>query len=195
MRSPTSPAASPLRRLAAAPGLSRRGPPEGPAGGTTAAAGARWFEAHGGDRPHATGAPAVAATVSLTFGSFACSSRSSSPSARSSPRPPSPRSTSTRPARPSSNRSRASARRLSAQILGERQKAPFKDWNDLTTRVKGVGDASAAQVLAERPHRQRHGVHRPDRGRRGQVPRGDAGHRPRRRRRMPPPCRRRSSAG
>ena len=33
----------------------------------------------------------------------------------------------------------------SAQILGERQKAPFKDWNDLTTRVKGVGDASAAK--------------------------------------------------
>ena len=44
---------------------------------------------------------------------------------------------------------------ISAQILGERQKAPFKDWNDLTTRVKGVGDASAAQVLAGRPHRQR----------------------------------------
>ena len=33
----------------------------------------------------------------------------------------------------------------SAQILGERQKAPFKDWSDLTTRVKGVGDASAAK--------------------------------------------------
>ena len=33
----------------------------------------------------------------------------------------------------------------SAQILGERQKAPFKDWNDLSTRVKGVGDASAAK--------------------------------------------------
>ena len=33
----------------------------------------------------------------------------------------------------------------SAQILGERQKAPFKDWQDLTTRVKGVGDASAAK--------------------------------------------------
>ena len=59
---------------------------------------------------------------------------------------------------------------ISAQILGERQKAPFKDWSDLTTRVKGVGDASAAQVLAERPHRQRHRVRRPDRGRRAQVP-------------------------
>lgn len=34
---------------------------------------------------------------------------------------------------------------LSTQILGERQKAPFKDWNDLTTRVKGVGDASASK--------------------------------------------------
>ena len=34
---------------------------------------------------------------------------------------------------------------LSAQILGERQKAPFKDWSDLTTRVKGVGDASASK--------------------------------------------------
>ena len=34
---------------------------------------------------------------------------------------------------------------LSTQILSERQKAPFKDWNDLTTRVKGVGDASASK--------------------------------------------------
>jgi competence protein ComEA len=34
---------------------------------------------------------------------------------------------------------------LSAQIIGERKKAPFKDWNDLTTRVKGVRDASAAK--------------------------------------------------
>jgi competence protein ComEA len=34
---------------------------------------------------------------------------------------------------------------ISAQILGERQKAPFKDWSDLTTRVKGVGDASASK--------------------------------------------------
>ena len=34
---------------------------------------------------------------------------------------------------------------ISAQILGERKKSPFKDWNDLTTRVKGVGDASAAK--------------------------------------------------
>jgi competence protein ComEA len=31
----------------------------------------------------------------------------------------------------------------SALILSERKKAHFKDWNDFTTRVKGVGDASA----------------------------------------------------
>ena len=34
---------------------------------------------------------------------------------------------------------------ISTQILGERKKAPFKDWSDLTTRVKGVGDANAAK--------------------------------------------------
>ncbi len=34
---------------------------------------------------------------------------------------------------------------LSTKILSERQKAPFKDWNDLTTRVKGVGDAAASK--------------------------------------------------
>lgn len=34
---------------------------------------------------------------------------------------------------------------LSTQILDERKKGPFKDWSDLTTRVKGVGDASAAK--------------------------------------------------
>jgi len=32
---------------------------------------------------------------------------------------------------------------ISTQILGERQKAPFKDWSDLSARVKGVGEASA----------------------------------------------------
>ena len=31
---------------------------------------------------------------------------------------------------------------ISTQILDERKKAPFKDWNDLITRVKGVGDAA-----------------------------------------------------
>jgi len=34
---------------------------------------------------------------------------------------------------------------MAAKILSERQKAPFKDWNDVTTRVKGVGDASASK--------------------------------------------------
>ena len=32
---------------------------------------------------------------------------------------------------------------ISTLILSERKKAPFKDWNDFTTRVKGVGDVSA----------------------------------------------------
>ena len=34
---------------------------------------------------------------------------------------------------------------MAEKMLGERQKAPFKDWNDLTARVKGVGDASASK--------------------------------------------------
>ena len=34
---------------------------------------------------------------------------------------------------------------LSTKIMSERQKAPFKDWNDLTTRVSGVGDAAASK--------------------------------------------------
>jgi competence protein ComEA len=34
---------------------------------------------------------------------------------------------------------------LSTKIMSERQKAPFKDWNDLTTRVKGVGDSAASK--------------------------------------------------
>ena len=32
---------------------------------------------------------------------------------------------------------------MSTKMIDERKKAPFKDWNDLTSRVKGVGDASA----------------------------------------------------
>ena len=32
---------------------------------------------------------------------------------------------------------------ISTVILSERKKASFKDWNDFTTRVKGVGDVSA----------------------------------------------------
>ena len=34
---------------------------------------------------------------------------------------------------------------MAERMLSERQKAPFKDWNDLTSRVKGVGDASASK--------------------------------------------------
>ena len=37
----------------------------------------------------------------------------------------------------------------SALILSERKKAPFKDWNDFVTRVKGVGTNSAAKFSAE----------------------------------------------
>lgn len=37
----------------------------------------------------------------------------------------------------------------SALILSERKKAPFKDWNDFVTRVKGVGTDSAAKFSAE----------------------------------------------
>jgi competence protein ComEA len=34
---------------------------------------------------------------------------------------------------------------MAEKMLAERKKAPFKDWNDVTTRVKGVGDASASK--------------------------------------------------
>lgn len=34
---------------------------------------------------------------------------------------------------------------ISGKILEERKKAPFKDWNDLIERVKGVGDGNAAK--------------------------------------------------
>lgn len=37
----------------------------------------------------------------------------------------------------------------SALILSERKKAPFKDWNDFVSRVKGVGTDSAAKFSAE----------------------------------------------
>lgn len=36
----------------------------------------------------------------------------------------------------------------SALILSERKKAPFKDWNDFVTRVKGVGTDSAVKFSA-----------------------------------------------
>lgn len=34
-------------------------------------------------------------------------------------------------------------------ILGERDKAPFKNWQDLLTRVKGIGPTSAARLSAQ----------------------------------------------
>ncbi|MBA3594746.1 MAG: helix-hairpin-helix domain-containing protein [Polaromonas sp.] len=37
----------------------------------------------------------------------------------------------------------------SALIMSERKKAPFKDWNDFVTRVKGVGTDSAVKFSAE----------------------------------------------
>ncbi len=38
---------------------------------------------------------------------------------------------------------------MSSRILDERKKGQFKDWNDLMTRVKGVGKASASRLSAE----------------------------------------------
>lgn len=38
---------------------------------------------------------------------------------------------------------------MSGKILDERKKAPFKDWQDLIERVKGVGDGNAAKFSAE----------------------------------------------
>lgn len=38
---------------------------------------------------------------------------------------------------------------MSSRILDERKKGPFKDWSDLMTRVKGVGQASAARLSSE----------------------------------------------
>jgi competence protein ComEA len=37
---------------------------------------------------------------------------------------------------------------ISANIIDERKKSEFKDWTDLVTRVKGVGDRSAANFSA-----------------------------------------------
>jgi competence protein ComEA len=34
-------------------------------------------------------------------------------------------------------------------IMAERKKAPFKNWEDFTARVKGVGDARAAKLSDE----------------------------------------------
>jgi competence protein ComEA len=38
---------------------------------------------------------------------------------------------------------------ISGKILDERKKAPFKDWNDMVERVKGVGEGNAAKFSAE----------------------------------------------
>ena len=38
---------------------------------------------------------------------------------------------------------------MSTKILDERKKAPFKDWNDFITRVKGIGEKSAAKLSTE----------------------------------------------
>ncbi len=34
---------------------------------------------------------------------------------------------------------------MSTRILEERQKAPFKDWDDFVSRVKGVGESTATK--------------------------------------------------
>jgi competence protein ComEA len=35
---------------------------------------------------------------------------------------------------------------MSARVLAERQKSPFKDWADLILRVRGVGEGNAAKL-------------------------------------------------
>ena len=35
---------------------------------------------------------------------------------------------------------------LTREVLSERDKAPFKDWNDVTRRVKGIGPRKANQL-------------------------------------------------
>ena len=37
---------------------------------------------------------------------------------------------------------------ISTDIIDERKKGDFKDWNDLSRRVRGVGDRSAAKFSA-----------------------------------------------
>jgi competence protein ComEA len=37
---------------------------------------------------------------------------------------------------------------LSGRIIEERKKAPFKDWPDMTARVKGVGESNGAKFSA-----------------------------------------------
>ena len=38
---------------------------------------------------------------------------------------------------------------LTSRILDERKKSPFKDWNDMIVRVKGLGEGNAARYSAE----------------------------------------------
>ena len=38
---------------------------------------------------------------------------------------------------------------LTREIMGERQKASFKDWADVTRRVKGVGPQKASSLSAQ----------------------------------------------
>ncbi len=38
---------------------------------------------------------------------------------------------------------------MSSKILAERKKGNFKDWNDFVSRVKGIGEKSAAKLSAE----------------------------------------------
>ncbi len=38
---------------------------------------------------------------------------------------------------------------ISTKILGERKKAPFKDWNDFIARVSGIGEKNAVKFSAE----------------------------------------------
>ena len=38
---------------------------------------------------------------------------------------------------------------MSARIVAEREKAPFKDWHDFTQRVSGVGEKTAEKLSAE----------------------------------------------
>jgi competence protein ComEA len=38
---------------------------------------------------------------------------------------------------------------LATKITAERQKSPFKDWQDLVTRVNGVGDRNAVKLSTE----------------------------------------------
>ncbi|MFZ4479990.1 MAG: ComEA family DNA-binding protein [Rhodoferax sp.] len=38
---------------------------------------------------------------------------------------------------------------LSGKILDERKKGSFKDWNDLISRIKGMGQANAVRLSAQ----------------------------------------------